>query len=55
VACPAKARDFIMVELATKVDVLAIKNDLLTIKSDFLATEQRLQTTIYTQALRLTV
>jgi hypothetical protein len=33
------ARDFIMVELATKADVLAIKSDLL-------ATEQRLQTSI---------
>jgi hypothetical protein len=49
------ARDFIMVELATKVDVLAIKSDLL-------ATEQRLQTSVReldtkidTQTLRLTV
>jgi hypothetical protein len=42
------ARDFIMVELATRADVLAIKSDLL-------ATEQRLQTSIDTQTLRLTV
>jgi len=37
-----------MVELATKADVLAIESDLL-------ATEQRLQTSIDTQTLRLTV
>jgi len=42
------ARDFIMPELATKADVLAIKSDLL-------ATEQRLRTAMDTLALRLTV
>jgi hypothetical protein len=46
------ARDFMMAELATKSDLLAIKNDLL-------ATEQRLQTSIKTLeetlTLRLTV
>jgi hypothetical protein len=49
------ARDFIMAELATKADVVAIKADLLAIKADLLATEQRLQTSIDTQTLRLTV
>ena len=49
------ARDFIMVELATKADVLAIKSDLLAIKTDLRTTEQRLQTSIDTQTLRLTV
>jgi hypothetical protein len=46
------ARDFIMAELATKTDLLAVRTDLL-------ATEQRLQTelrtSIETQTLRLTV
>jgi len=46
------ARDFMMAELATKSDLLAIKSDLL-------ATEQRLQTSIKTLeetlTLRLTV
>ena len=46
------ARDFIMAELATKTDLLAVRGDLL-------ATEQRLQTelrtSIETQTLRLTV
>jgi hypothetical protein len=42
------ARDFIMPEIATKADVLALKTDLL-------ATEQRLQTAMDTQTLRLTV
>jgi len=46
------ARDFIMAELATKTDLLAVRADLL-------ATEQRLQTelrtSIETQTLRLTV
>ena len=42
------ARDFIMPEIATKADVLAIKSDLL-------ATEQRLRTAMDTLALRLTV
>jgi hypothetical protein len=42
------ARDFIMAELATKADLLALRSDLL-------ATKQELQTSIETQALRLTV
>jgi hypothetical protein len=49
------ARDFIMAELATKADVLAVRTDLL-------ATEQRLQNSIEklddkidTQTLRMTV
>ncbi len=42
------ARDFIMAELATRSDLLALKQDLL-------ATEQKLQNSIETQTLRLTV
>jgi hypothetical protein len=42
------ARDFIMAELATKADVLAVRTDLL-------ATEQRLQASMDTLSLRLTV
>jgi hypothetical protein len=42
------ARDFIMAELATRADLLALKQDLL-------ATEQKLQNSIETQTLRLTV
>jgi hypothetical protein len=36
------ARDFIMVELATKNDLLAIKNDLLAVKNDLLAVKTEL-------------
>src|SRR5262249_20087000 len=42
------ARDFIMPELATRADVLAVRTDLL-------ATEQRLQNAMESLALRLTV
>ena len=37
------ARDFIMAELVTKSDLLAVKADLAAISTDILATEQRLQ------------
>ena len=53
------ARDFIMAELATRADWLAVKQDLLAVRQDLLATEQKLQTefrtSIETQTLRLTV
>lgn len=51
------ARDFIMAELVTKADIveLATKTDLLVVKNDLLATEQRLQASMDTLALRLTV
>jgi hypothetical protein len=42
------ARDFIMAELATRADLLALRQDLL-------ATERKLQNSIDTQTLRLTV
>jgi hypothetical protein len=42
------ARDFIMVELATKADLMAIRSDLLAVK-------QELQTSLDTLSLRLTV
>ena len=42
------ARDFIMAELATKADVLAVRTDLL-------ATKQELQNSMDTLSLRLTV
>jgi hypothetical protein len=42
------ARDFIMAELATKADLLALRADLLAVK-------QELQSRIDTQTLRLTV
>jgi hypothetical protein len=42
------ARDFVMAELATKADLLAVRTDLL-------ATKQELQNSIDTLALRLTL
>jgi hypothetical protein len=49
------ARDFIMVELATKADVLAIKSDLLATEQRLQASVRELDTKIDTQTLRLTV
>jgi hypothetical protein len=49
------AREFIMIELLTKQDLLVIKQDLLMIKQDLLATKQELQAAMDTLALRLTV
>jgi hypothetical protein len=46
------ARDFIMVELATRSDLLAIKSDLLAMKQEL---QTELRTSIETQTLRLTV
>ena len=40
------ARDFIMIELATKTDLLALKGDLLALKADLLALKADLQTAI---------
>jgi hypothetical protein len=49
------ARDFIMVELATKADVLALKSDLLATEQRLQASLRELDTKIDTQTLRLTV
>jgi hypothetical protein len=64
------ARDFIMAELATKADVLAVRTDLLAteqrlqtelrhtkqeLQTDLRHTEQKLQSSIDSQTLRLTV
>jgi hypothetical protein len=60
------AREFIMAELVTKADLLAVKADVLAVKSDLmavksdlksdlLATKSDLLTVIETQTLRLTV
>ena len=49
------AREFIMIELLTKPDLLVIKQDLLMIKQYLLATKQELQAAMDTLALRLTV
>ena len=49
------AREFIMAELVTKTDLLAVKSDVLGVKSDLLATKSELITMIDTLTLRLTV
>jgi hypothetical protein len=53
------ARDFIMAELATKADLLAVRTDLRTelaaVRADLLAVKQELESRIDTQTLRLTV
>ena len=52
------ARDFIMAELVTKTDLLAVRADLLAVKQDLRTVKQELQTelrtSIETQTLRLT-
>lgn len=40
------ARDFIMAELVTKTDLLAVRTDLLAVKNDVLAVKQELQSEI---------
>jgi hypothetical protein len=53
------ARDFIMAELVTKTDLLAVRADLLAVKQDLQTVKQELQTelrtSIETQTLRLTI
>ncbi|WPO39420.1 hypothetical protein [Tardiphaga sp. 42S5] len=53
------ARDFIMTELVTKSDLLAVKSDLksdlLALKADLLATKNELQASIDKSALQVTV
>jgi hypothetical protein len=53
------ARDFIMAELVTKTDLLAVRADLLAVKQDLRTVKQELQTelrtSIETQTLRLTI
>src|SRR5436305_13317252 len=49
------AREFIMIELLTKQDLLVIKQDLLAVRQDLQATEHRLQAGMDTLALRLIV
>jgi hypothetical protein len=53
------ARDFIMAELATRADVLAVRTDLLAteqrLQTELRHTEQRLQNNIDSLSLRLTV
>jgi outer membrane protein TolC len=49
------AKDFIMVELATKSDLLSLKSDLLAVKGDLLAVKQELQVSLENMALRLIV
>ena len=46
------ARDFIMTELATKADLLAVRADLLAMKQEL---QTELRTSIETQTLRLTI
>jgi hypothetical protein len=41
------ARDFIMAELVTKSDLLAVRADVAAISTDLLATEHRLQTELH--------
>jgi hypothetical protein len=53
------ARDFIMAELVTKTDLLAVRADLLAVKQELQTVKQELQTelrtSIETQSLRLTI
>jgi hypothetical protein len=53
------ARDFIMAELVTKTDLLAVRADLLAAKQELQTVKQELQTelrtSIETQTLRLTI
>jgi hypothetical protein len=53
------ARDFIMAELVTKTDLLAVRADLLAVKQELQTVKQELQTelrtSIETQTLRLTI
>ena len=58
-ACPTirpkltrAARDFIMAELVTKADLLAVRADLLAMKQEL---QTELRTSIETQTLRLTI
>jgi hypothetical protein len=46
------ARDFIMAELVTKADLLAVRADLLAMKQEL---QTELRTSIETQTLRLTI
>jgi hypothetical protein len=53
------ARDFIMAELVTKTDLLAVRADVLAVKQELQTVKQDLQTeirtSIETQSLRLTI
>lgn len=49
------AREFVMGELVTKADLLAIRADLLATKADLQAMKADLQTAIDTLSLRLTL
>jgi hypothetical protein len=49
------AREFVMGELVTKADLLAIKADLQVIKADLQATKAGLQAAMDTLSLRLTL
>jgi hypothetical protein len=53
------ARDFIMAELVTKTDLLAVRADLLAVKQELQTVKQELQTELRTgmetQTLRLTI
>jgi hypothetical protein len=49
------AREFVMGELVTKADLLAIKADLQVIKADLQATKAHLQAAMDTLSLRLTL
>jgi hypothetical protein len=49
------AREFVMGELVTKTDLLAIKADLQAIKADLQATKAGLQAAMDTLSLRLTL
>ncbi len=49
------ARDFIMVELATKADLLAVKADLLAVKQELQSSIAELRAELHTESMRLTI